>query len=965
MKKQLSKTEYKDKNELYEMEYINQYETKYNMHKYIKTLVKRRKNFSELCTEQGVNFGTIYFQDNFKSQRLFDANYLMCKIEEYRVDDSKGKTSSTDNQKASISENILKACDIVIKCEEGSEDMHYVTCISVFGSTSSYNKKVEQFFEAIMFLHNKLSPKQGVIFLTEGCNTFTNHMLGNIAFKRQTFSDNEHQSKNSTYHISPLVKIIGVVELDNDMRKILDNKKEKFQPKRMEMEVMSHFTSIENINQIMSSADSTIKLNPDHTEFIFIENENQSSQLTYVHRYHLHEKIFKNISDTCNKSKKKCNPSQSEQKPEICCSMCPCMNKKNKIDVNDQLMPSDKKVNSILIVIGGDENKDCGIVDGIIAALKNSGHFILCKNTGGIADELAQIYIDQKQKQDKNQNKKSNKDNEDEPKKEDSEEIENKDKNESYRKKLLELCNTLLSKKTADNITVIEFLSTDQFLTQVCYIFFSLFKNELKDLNLITDEYATQIFKDNLKKQDSADDYNTDEIVEANDTNITLKNFLSKDMWNFNVKNISNDPFEKLFIWATVTGRDSLGIIFLGRCQNIILLSLLAAYLYRLKRKQLPFYSENTKRQLKQLKERYEDIAIGIIDLVYVALNQRDDLFFTIQKTYEFSCTNIIEVAALAKCKRVLKTDAFGDMMFNMWHGEKYYLSRNPNSLLFEKTYSAQFQIDTNETLAKKFASFLRCHVISNKVAPRTKFYINLTVFVIFLIYYVVVLLLLYQGKSNALLEGVIFTWVIGLVFEEIFEIIHVGSFRNYFGKSRYNIIDVVIILIGLIAFYTSLDKARLFDFAKYFYWFNGILLIFRLFREFAAFKSLGPKLTMIFIMMKQLGEFSFILIAVLTLFGISYSLFPSTDEEISFVKPFFLINQMIYEFEDVSKAQQVCFTNNTSDIKSSNESCAAFVFKFITSASFIYVVNLMVINFIIALFSSAYDIYTLKSESV
>ena len=929
----------------YMKEYEEQYKTNYSMSRYIKLLIKRRINFMGFYENEYSNIGTIYFQDEFKSQRLFDANYIFSTL--------------TESSMPSNTEKCIDSFEKLFKYESKGTEFPYATCITVFGSTK--NKYIENFFDLIMYIHNKLSPKKGIMFLTEGLNTPAMYMLGNVVYKRQTFSNNyQYQDKEATQRISPLAKIVGIVELDKNMCELIHEKENLFRPKRIEIEVTPYRVLLKNNDPNISNVDSKISLNPNHTDFIFIENENQASQLDYVLRYNMHEHIV-NIS--CIENNR--TPDQSRSNKFPWSLICPFIYRNKSINNSNRRT---KKLKSLIILIGGDDsNENEKIIKEINNALSEAGHVIICKNTGRLADELSQIYNEQKCEQNTKHEKANSSDNT----------IKSAAK-KTFRKH----CSDIIQNKEADKITVIDFSLSlqipNRLATEVYLVFFSLLQTELTSLNLLKLKDADK-FKKKLRDQNVLNGIEIgnicEEITENNVMNIELENLLNNEVWEKTKEKVFDAvkmPFETLFIWATITGRDDLGNFFLKNCKNIIFMSLIAAYFYRLKRKLLPFYKTNSKRKLKQLKESYEDIARGIIDLAYVALNEKENLFFTIHKTYDFFDTNVIEVAAIAKCKAVLKTDAFGDMMDSMWHGDCKIAADSPfprviNSYLRKKITSSQQQNADEMTLAGKFLSYIWYDVRSKHVAPKTKFKINLTFFVIFLLYYVVVLLLLYEGKSNVILEGIIFTWVVGILFEEIFEIVQVGSFQSYFSKSRYNIIDVFIILIGFAAFFTSMNKVGLFDFARYFYWFNGVLLIFRLFREFAAFKSLGPKLTMIFIMMKQLGEFSFILITVLTLFGISYSLFPSSNEEISFLKPFFLINQMIYDFEDISQAQQVCFSNysNTSDVDTVDNSCAAFAFQFITSASFIYIVNLMVINYIIALFSSVYDTFALKSEQV
>ena len=146
-------------------------------------------------------------------------------------------------------------------------------------------------------------------------------------------------------------------------------------------------------------------------------------------------------------------------------------------------------------------------------------------------------------------------------------------------------------------------------------------------------------------------------------------------------------------------------------------------------------------------------------------------------------------------------------------------------------------------------------------------------------------------------------------------------------------------------------------------YWQNGILLLRRLLNELAAFKMIGPNLIMMMLMMKKLQEFAFILIAILAMFSITYSMFPTEGDEMPFFKPFFLIGQMIYEYDELLQAKQECYSSRKTGNMTGE--CSTFAVKAGVSILFVYIVNLMLINFIIALFSRVYERFSEKIEKL
>ena len=895
---------------LYRLEYKAQYNVNDDSNQHIEALVKRRINFSQGCKISELNFGTIYFQDEYKSQRLLDANYVICS----KKDDA----------------------DKLIKCLKDCKETHYSCIISVFGLHNyPENINLKNFFDTMIYIYRKLNSTKGILFLTEGINTCSMQMLGDAVFECQTLP--KQAQDNEIKHVSPFIKAIGIVRLDADCLFY------KQQRNRIEVQVKPCLETT-RCNQKNFDIDESVSLNPNHTEFIFIKDTTKDwSPLSYESRYKIHKHILSILSiDKIENNDYRLNE-------ETSCSTA-CYRDSNKMVGDDKAIIPPSDIFSAIIIIGGSENI-IEVINKTLTESNSRNHVIIFNETGGVAEELAKIYCESISKLN-------------EPQYRNEMHLKNAD-NSKTKKDQKEIFRQLCIYKRSQ-ITVINLSSTSSFAMHIFAIFFSIFEAQLKQLHLLKQSNSSA-FKEKFQTFYVTNFSNMD--IKANDfmkENLSANKLekLKKCLSNQILKYIGNKtydelqwPFETLFIWAILTDRHSFAKFFLGNCKNIVVMSLIAAYLYRLKRIQSSFYETNYKKQVKELKESYEDTAIGVIDQAYLVSGLKNEVFQTLQEKQELlSMNSCIEAAARAKCKRIFKTDAFGNMIDTMWYSDNTKVA-----------YMAEHQQSSQEIIRlKQFPFYLCCDDKGIHVAPITKFSISLVFFVIFLIYYITVLLLLYEGESTIALEGIIFAWIVGFASEEIYEIVQTGSIRSYFGKSRYNILDVFIIFIGFTAFFLGLDIPKSYDFAKYFYWFNGVLLIFRLFREFAAFKSLGPKLTMIFIMMKQLGEFSFILVAVLTLFSISYSLFPSSNEDISFFKPFFLINQMIYDFDEISQAQQACFTNNTSaEVDNSENYCAAFVLKFITSATFIYVVNLMIINFIIALFASVYDTYAAKSEQL
>ena len=778
---------------IFKLEYELQYNTESNINRNIEILVKRRKNFKD-STPDDSDCGKIYFQDDNKSQRLVDTNYEICSDQ--------------------------KQFDNLLMCTKECTKAHYNVCCSILGTISYDEHQLEKFFSEMIHLHNKLMPNQGIIFLTEGLNTFAMQKLGNAIRKKQILPK-QHPSVNKVAHVSPTLKAVGIVQLDKDDREKIRKKWDLFRPKRIEMKI---FDPSQNIKEV-DPGRSDIPLNPDHTEFIFIEAESKFAPITDANRYEMHAKIKSSLSKLCDEEMTDDNNGSHKNR------LCQFFRfKKQKKEMNQEHETIAKKFLWTLILVGGEEK----IIEVINKALTDNVHVIICKKTGGVADELAKIYWTTV-----NKNRPENYANE----------VQSQSENNS--KDNLNSIDTFRNHciRKACQITVIDLTQQVLFTKFFFGIFFPLVVKQLEKLGLLRASISAD-FRSRLGVHDFSNEINTDLYCnEMFKTNLQinklekLKSCLNNKLLTcfIQIENLEKGErhkenieltwhFEILFIWAILTDRDSFAKYFLRKCRNIIVMSLIAAYLYRDKRKQCPFYETNYKKNLKELKENYEKIAIDIIDRAYSIKVLKNEVFQKLQEKHVLlSMNNCIEAAAMAKSKKVFCTEAFGNMMDCMWY-----------STYATAVFVPQQEVTGDEKISfRRFPFYVRIDDKGVHVAPITKFSFNLAFFVSFLIYYVVVILILYESKNNIVLEGIIFTWVVGFLFEEIYEMVKIGSLPDYFGKSRYNIIDVFIKVIGFTAFFLSLNLPVSYDFAKYFYWINGLLLIFRLFREFAAFKSL------------------------------------------------------------------------------------------------------------------------------
>ena len=251
--------------------------------------------------------------------------------------------------------------------------------------------------------------------------------------------------------------------------------------------------------------------------------------------------------------------------------------------------------------------------------------------------------------------------------------------------------------------------------------------------------------------------------------------------------------------------------------------------------------------------------------------------------------------------------------------------------------------------------------------APISKFSLNLINYTAFLVYYIIKVSAIKNNPWSSE-EYLIFFWFLSFSIEELFEIfkadgLWLEKILGHIAISVFNIIDLIIIFFSVIIF-----CLRIFSFTEaaiYFYWLNGVLLIIRIFRELTAFRSLGPKLVMISIMLKKLLRFSIIAFILLTIFSFTFSIFSTSS--LPFFKPYFVVGQLLYDYDsDFAQPLENCINGVKKNSSADSAFCAPeAVPLYITSICFIYLINVLLINFFIALFNDVYTKYSTKSNEI
>jgi hypothetical protein len=224
--------------------------------------------------------------------------------------------------------------------------------------------------------------------------------------------------------------------------------------------------------------------------------------------------------------------------------------------------------------------------------------------------------------------------------------------------------------------------------------------------------------------------------------------------------------------------------------------------------------------------------------------------------------------------------------------------------------------------------------------------------------------------SSESIIEFILIYWVITLVLEELRQLL-LNDAKVKIGKKIYNYINdqwnylditgclffIIAIFLRIVSFFYGKDyfiAARIILCIDLFIWYMRVLHFFK------NFKTLGPKLIMIENMLKDLSQFIILALIFVISFGVitHSSMYPNSKLN------FNLFKSMIYKayfpifgemsiLDDFEKSDQ-CSNNNDS-----HESCpqkSGVVFSFYILIFYMIIANVLLINLLIAMFSSTYN---------
>ncbi|XP_067892332.1 transient receptor potential cation channel subfamily M member 2 isoform X2 [Heterodontus francisci] len=377
------------------------------------------------------------------------------------------------------------------------------------------------------------------------------------------------------------------------------------------------------------------------------------------------------------------------------------------------------------------------------------------------------------------------------------------------------------------------------------------------------------------------------------------------------------EPERDLFIWAILQKRKDLASIFWVQAMDSIASSLVACRI--LKKMSSEENDTDLSEEMAELAQEYEDRAIGLFTECYRKHTKRAQKLL-IRVSTVWGNTTCMRLALEAESQRFMAQGGVQALLTKIWWGE---LSVDTNTwqvllclLLWPLIYTNLITFRRDEEKRKKKASsntelianspvsgnlnstHIGQHTMSQTVllprcdeqdvkpvscwqqlkafytAPVVVFYWNVLAYFGFLWLFSYVLLIDFQSQPSGK-EYLLYFWLSTLVCEEIRQLFYDPGgfgFRRkalLYISSTWNRMDVIAIMtfvIGLILRYfpSTFYQGRIILCLDF------IIYCLRLMHIFTVSKTLGPKIIMVQMMMKDIFFFLFLLVLAMVAYGVA-----------------------------------------------------------------------------------------------
>ncbi|XP_038646188.1 transient receptor potential cation channel subfamily M member 2 [Scyliorhinus canicula] len=365
----------------------------------------------------------------------------------------------------------------------------------------------------------------------------------------------------------------------------------------------------------------------------------------------------------------------------------------------------------------------------------------------------------------------------------------------------------------------------------------------------------------------------------------------------------AEDPERDLFIWAILQKRKDLASIFWVQAMDSIDSSLVACRI--LKKMSSEENDTDLSEEMEELAQEYEDRAIGLFTECYRKHAKRAQKML-VRVSSTWGNTTCLRLALEAESQKFMSLGGVQALLTKIWWGE---LSVDTNTwqvllclFLWPIIYSNLITFRDEERRKKKLSSDRELNTNSPVIlelyrtlvhkeedtkplshwqqlkafytSPVVVFYWNVVAYFGFLWLFSYVLLIDFQTQPSGK-EYFLYFWLSTLVCEEIRQLFYDPGgfgFRRkalLYISSTWNRLDVAAILLFVLGLICRWFPATFYE-GRIILCLDFIIYCIRVMHIFTVSKTLGPKIIMVQMMMKDIFFFLFLLLLAMVAYGVA-----------------------------------------------------------------------------------------------
>ncbi|XP_069790175.1 transient receptor potential cation channel subfamily M member 2 [Narcine bancroftii] len=469
------------------------------------------------------------------------------------------------------------------------------------------------------------------------------------------------------------------------------------------------------------------------------------------------------------------------------------------------------------------------------------------------------------------------------------------------------------------------------------------------------------------------------------------------------------DPERDLFIWAILTKRKNLASIFWEQGMDSIAASLVACKI--LKKISSEENDTDLSEKMEELAQEYEDQAIGLFTECYKKHSKRAQKLL-VRVSTGWGNTTCLRLALEAESKKFMALGGVQDLLTKIWWGDLSVDTRLWQLLLCLVVWpvicSKLITFRQDEQRQKELSSTVKVESLQSRqhfffhneedvkpltcwqqlrafyTAPVVVFYWNVLAYFGFLWLFAYVLLIDFQSQPSGR-EYLLYAWLLTLVFEELRQFLYdPGSFgfrkkALLYIDSRWNQMDVAAILIFIVGLVCRWFPAT-FQHGRIILCLDYIIYCLRLMHIFTVSKTLGPKIIMLEMMIKDIFFFLFLLLVTIVAYGVAnHAILVHNEIRLSWIfkgvvfKPYLMLfgdipTDISYLDFDLSQ----CSVNGTNSYQpkcAQHDSTGEPIFPewltIILLCLYLLFTNILLLNLLIAMFNYTFQVIQENTDKI